>query len=79
MKKKTLQEVLKENHEECVKKEKAKQEKLKKEEKIETIIVSFAMIFMICIVFYKLSNLNNKCIQKCINKGYSEAVCIAHL
>lgn len=75
MNEKTLQEVLKENHERYIERKKEQQERIKKEQRKELIIVSIASILILTLTFKIMIDTDRQRVQKCVEKGYSQIVC----
>ncbi len=75
----SLQEVLKENHERYVERKKEQEERIKKENRKNFIIVSVASVLILFLTFDKLGSMTEKEVNNCMAKGYSRTTCIAHL
>lgn len=79
MSEKTLQEVLKENHERYVERKKEQDERNKKEQRKTLIIVSIASIFILTLTFKTMFNMKDNAIENCVEKGYSRTTCMIYL
>ncbi len=79
MNKKSLQEVLKENHENYIKREKQRKQKEQSKERKQKIIKIIVSILILFLTFKMIANMNNKAIDNCMAKGYSRTTCLAHL
>lgn len=75
MDEKTLQEILKENHERYNKRKKEQQERIKKEQRKEFIIVSIASILILGLTFKTMIDTYKKRVQRCVEKGYLQTTC----
>jgi hypothetical protein len=75
MNEKTLQEVLKENKERYNQRLKAQREQIKKEQRKELIIVVAASMLILGLLFKVLSDMTDKGVKKCMEKGYSQITC----
>lgn len=76
MSEKTLQEVLKENHERYVERKKEQDERNKKEQRKTLIIVSIVSIFILTLTFKTMLNMKDNAIENCVEKGYSRQFCV---
>lgn len=74
--KKTLQEVLKENKERYTQRKKEQQERIKKENRKNFLIVSVASVLILFLTFDKLGSMADKEVDNCMAKGYSYQVCM---
>lgn len=79
MNEKTLQAVLKENHERYVERKKEQDEREKKEQRKELIIVVAASMLILGLLFKVLSDMTEKEVNNCMNNGYSYQVCMEEL
>lgn len=79
MNEKTLQEVLKENHERYVERKKEQDERNKKEQRKTLIIVSIVSIFILTLTFKTMFNMKDNAIENCVEKGYSRTTCMIYL
>lgn len=71
----TIEEVLKQNKERYTQRKKEQQERIKKEQRKEAIIVSIASILILGLTFCIISGMNDKGVEKCMEKGYSQQTC----
>ena len=72
---KTLQEVLKENHEYGQWKHKMRMEELKREKRRNMIVFIIVATFVLWLTFDKLLSMNDEAKQNCMKKGYSQQTC----
>lgn len=79
MNEKTLQEVLKENHERYIERKKEQDERNKKEQRKTLIIVSIVSIFILTLTFKTMFNMKDNAIENCVEKGYSRTTCMIYL
>ena len=79
MNEKSLQEVLRENHERYVERKKEQDERNKKEQRKTLIIVSIASIFILTLTFKTMFNMKDNAIENCVEKGYSRTTCMIYL
>lgn len=75
MNEKSLQEVLRENKERYNQRLKAQREQIKKEQRKELIIVVAASMLILGLLFKILSDMTEKDINNCMEKGYSQTTC----
>lgn len=71
----TLQEILRENKERYTERLKQQRSQIKKEERKEKIIITFASILILLLLFKVLNNMNKDSINSCVNQGYSQEFC----
>lgn len=79
MNEKSLQEVLKENHERYIERKKEQDERNKKEQRKTLIIVSIVSIFILTLTFKTMFNMKDNAIENCVEKGYSRTTCMIYL
>lgn len=75
MNEKSLQEVLKENHERYIERKKEQREREKKEQRKTLIITAIAGILIVVLTSKVLINMDDEAMQNCLDKGYSEQTC----
>jgi hypothetical protein len=75
MNEKSLQEVLKENHERYIERKKEQDERNKKEQRKTLIITAVAGTFILVLMSKVLINMDDEAMQNCLDKGYSEQTC----
>lgn len=76
---KTMQEVIKENHKKSYEEH---MRKIKKQNKKDTILGYFVMLFVIvitCVCINLISKQEQDFVKTCTEKGYSQNYCIEHM
>lgn len=79
MNEKTLQEVLKENHDYMQWKKEMRKKELKREQRRDKIVFTIVAVFVLWLTFDKLGSMAEKEINNCMANGNSRTTCIANL
>lgn len=72
---KTLQEVLKENHDYMQWKKEMRKKELKREKRRNMIVFIIVATFVLWLTFDKLLSMNDEAVKNCMKKGYSQQTC----
>lgn len=72
---KTMEEVLKENHDYMQWKKEMRNKELKREQRRDRIVFTIVAAFVLWLTFDKLNSMGNEAVNDCMKKGYSQTTC----